>query len=300
MPTEAEISTRGEAREGAAPRPHPHPDADSAANGAPRPGAQAWHRQGIQRVIMKMRERLDDPPSLDAMAELASISPFHFDRVFRRIIGIPPRKFLGALRLREAKRLLVTTRLTVTDICYGVGYNSHGTFTSRFTQLVGLPPRVLRRLARNSGITLDSPPEPVLRRLRGDLPQQAVTGQVYTPEGFSGIVFVGLFPDPIPQGIPVGCDLLTAGDEFSIAPVDDGCYYIFAAAFPWREDLLRVWEDDARYVGSGAGPVLVRDGAAKLRAPVMLRSLKMTDPPILISLPYLLTKLSLVDDMAAV
>lgn len=271
----------------------PAPDVAPAVGGGRRPGPpHAWHRQGIQRVIMTMRERLYDPPSLHAMSESASISPFHFERVFRDLTGISPRKFIGALRIGEANRLLVSTPLKVTDICYEVGYNSPGTFTSRFAQLVGAPPRTLRRLARNSGVTLPPSPTSVLCRSQAPTPERAVTGRVNAPEGFSGMIFVGLFPDPIPQGVPAGCDLVTGGTIFHIAPVDDGRYHIFAAAFPWYESPLRMWENAARYVGGGACPVVVRNGEANLRSPITLRPSEVTDPPILISLPYLLTRFS--------
>jgi AraC-like DNA-binding protein len=61
---------------------------------------------------------------------------------------------LSALRLGEAKRLLLITERSVTDICCDLGYNSLGTFTARFTQRVGLSPARLRRLG--SGFRLES------------------------------------------------------------------------------------------------------------------------------------------------
>src|ERR1700760_4201675 len=91
-----------------------------------------------ERVILSMRECLDEPISLSDMADIACLSPYHFNRVFHQVTGLPPTKFLYALRLSTAKRLLLTTSLSVTDVCFEVGYNSLGTFTTRFTQLVGL------------------------------------------------------------------------------------------------------------------------------------------------------------------
>src|SRR5438309_1587588 len=111
------------------------------------PGAEQAHSVAIERAILAMRERLQEPLSLQDMADIAHMSPYHFSRVFHRLIGIPPGEFLTALRLDAAKRLLLTTSLSVTDICFEVGYLSPSSFTTRFTQLVGLPPRQLRQVA---------------------------------------------------------------------------------------------------------------------------------------------------------
>ncbi len=108
--------------------------------------ASALHGPAIERVISAMRGRVGDTLPLHAMAEIAHLSPYHFARVFRQVTGIPPGEFLGALRLERAKQLLLTTDLSVTEICFEVGYGSLGTFTSRFTRLVGLPPGRTRRL----------------------------------------------------------------------------------------------------------------------------------------------------------
>ncbi len=80
------------------------------------------------------------------LADVACLSAFHFSRVFRAVTGIPPGQFLAVLRLELAKRLLLTSDLPVTDICSAVGYTSVGTFTSQFTELVGMTPIHLRRL----------------------------------------------------------------------------------------------------------------------------------------------------------
>src|SRR5918998_5960293 len=107
----------------------------------------ASHRRAVERVITSARERLCEPFSLRDMSRVAYLSAFHFNRVFHQITGLPPAKFISAMRLNEAKRLLLNTNLSITDICYEVGYNSLGTFTRRFTQRVGLGPREFRYLA---------------------------------------------------------------------------------------------------------------------------------------------------------
>ena len=94
----------------------------------------------VRRVVLAMHERFGEDLCLTDMAEVASMSVYHFARVFREQTGLPPATYLAALRLSEAKRLLLETSLSVADICFKVGYNSIGTFTSRFTQVVARLP----------------------------------------------------------------------------------------------------------------------------------------------------------------
>src|SRR5687768_11601676 len=84
----------------------------------------AAHRRAVERVITSARERLCEPISLRDMSRVAYISPFHFNRVFHEITGLPPTKFISAMRLEEAKRLLLNTHLSITDISFEVGYTS--------------------------------------------------------------------------------------------------------------------------------------------------------------------------------
>src|SRR5678816_2100604 len=120
---------------------------ECAANSAYREDTLASHRRAVERVITTARERLCEPISLHDMSRVAYLSTFHFNRVFHQITGLPPAKFIAAMRLDEAKRLLLNTNRSITDISFEVGYNSLSTFTRRFTQRVGLGPREFRYLA---------------------------------------------------------------------------------------------------------------------------------------------------------
>src|SRR6185369_1429343 len=117
------------------------------ASSACREDTVASHRRAVERVITSARERLCEPISLRDMSRVAYLTTFHFNRVFHQITGLPPAKFISAMRLDEAKRLLLNTNLSITDISFEVGYNSLSTFTRRFTQRVGLGPREFRYLA---------------------------------------------------------------------------------------------------------------------------------------------------------
>ena len=252
------------------------------------------YTQAIERVIGAMHAHVATPLSLEEMAEIACQSPFHFNRMFRSLIGIPPGEFLAALRLDAAKRLLLTTSLSVTDVCFELGYSSLGTFTTRFKQLVGLSPLQIRRLAGaiaplDLGSLAGRERESQRTRSLAVVPTQGVSGTIATPERFAGLIFAGLFPKPIPQGRPVACVTLTAPGHYQIAPVPDGRYYLLAAAVP-RSPTAQTYllSAAAPLVGIVERPVLVRDGRSMASVDLVLRPRRAADPPILGVFPPLL------------
>lgn len=256
-------------------------------------GTTAWHRQAVERVIFEMRAHLADSFALPEMARTACLSPFHFDRIFHQTTGIPAVQFLYALRIEAAKRLLLTTSLSVTDVCYEVGYNSLGTFTSRFTELVGLSPRSFRQFAKTvDGSFLESSLDEVAAILNQPPCGQSVTGRILKPDASQRLIFVGLFPTRIPQSRPVAGTLIIRSDTYGIGPVKDGCYYVFAAAFlKTSEPQSYLVPDSASLlVGAGSCAAKVRRGQCEMPVNIALRSLRVTDPPILIALPFLLAE----------
>jgi len=260
-------------------------------NSACRADTLESHRRAVERVITDARERLCEPISLQDMSRVAYISTFHFNRVFHQITGLPPTKFISAMRLDEAKRLLLNTHLSITDICYDVGYNSLGTFTRRFTQQVGLGPREFRYLAeRITPASVESLCAHYAELTGRATLRASVEGFVDLPEPGSGPIFVGLFPAHIPQSRPVGGALLMSPGSFRIGPVPDGTYHLLAASLPRLADTLGYLLPDSANlsVGAGNGPVIVRQGRASARSNIFLRPMLLTDPPLLVSLPFLL------------
>jgi AraC-like DNA-binding protein len=85
-------------------------------------------------------ERLD----VDDMAQAAGLSRAHFSREFRRAFGEPPHAYLLTRRLERAAALLRTTDRSVADVCFSVGLQSVGSFTSSFTRYYGEPPTAYR------------------------------------------------------------------------------------------------------------------------------------------------------------
>lgn len=260
-------------------------------NSACREDTIASHRRAVERVITAARERLCEPISLRDMSRVAYLSPFHFNRVFHGITGLPPAKFIAAMRLDEAKRLLLNTHLSITDICFDVGYNSLGTFTRSFTQRVGLGPREFRYLAeRTTPASVESLCAHYAELSGSATLRTSVEGFVDAPKPHGGPIFVGLFPAHIPQSRPAGGALLTSPGAFRIGPVPDGTYHLLAAALPPLADTLGYLLPGSANlsVGAGNGPVIVRQGKAFAPSYISLRPMVLTDPPLLVSLPFLL------------
>jgi AraC-like DNA-binding protein len=91
-----------------------------------------------------------DRVPLETAAREACLSPFHFNRVFARAFGETPHEFVTRMRIDEAKKLLLAENQSVTDICLDVGYQSLGSFSTRFRSLTGLSPATFRREARHA------------------------------------------------------------------------------------------------------------------------------------------------------
>ena len=99
-------------------------------------------------VIRKVRDRIDreyaKPLNVEELARTALMSAGHFARSFREAYGETPYGYLMTRRIERAMALLRRGELSVTEVCFAVGFQSLGTFSTRFTELVGVPPSVYR------------------------------------------------------------------------------------------------------------------------------------------------------------
>ncbi|MEM8582364.1 MAG: AraC family transcriptional regulator [Pseudomonadota bacterium] len=98
----------------------------------------------LRRVIDHIQENLSTKLSLEDMAELAGMSTYHFARAFKSATGAAPLKYVIAARMDRAKLLLRTTRHTVAEVAYGVGYDDLSRFGQHFKRHVGATPRAFR------------------------------------------------------------------------------------------------------------------------------------------------------------
>lgn len=95
-----------------------------------------------------LADRFNRRTSLEEAARQAYLSPFYFSRLFAEAFGETPHEFVTRLRIERAKRHLLADHGSVTDICFDVGYESLGSFSTRFHSLTGLSPAAFRREAR--------------------------------------------------------------------------------------------------------------------------------------------------------
>lgn len=261
-------------------------------SGCRRSNTLAMRYEAIQRAIAFMRERYMDQLTLQEIADAAQLSPFHFDRVFRGMIGISPYVFLASIRMKEAKRLLLMTKQSVTAICFDVGYTSLGTFTSRFTLLVGLPPSRFRQLAQEK-IMQTSPKElrevvDCVQRYSLLAGKEGVRGSIRIPVPFNGLIFTGLFSGPLPQGRPAGCSVLTSAGHYCIPPVPDGQYYLFSAAIDQSQKFLSTLAHGPNlHGGREIAPITVCNGRASEEREIELAPPSWADPPIVVAFPWL-------------
>src|ERR1700728_4227554 len=99
----------------------------------------------LRRVRDRMDREYAQPLDVEALARDAHMSPGHFSRQFRLAYGESPYGYLMTRRIERAMALLRRGDLSVTEVCFEVGCSSLGTFSTRFTELVGVAPSVYRR-----------------------------------------------------------------------------------------------------------------------------------------------------------
>jgi AraC-like DNA-binding protein len=111
-------------------------------------------------LLRRVRDRIDreyaQPLDVEALARGVHMSAGHLSRQFRLAFGESPYSYLMTRRVERAMALLRRGDLSVTDICFEVGCSSLGTFSTRFTELVGVPPSTYRR--QETGAMAGIPP----------------------------------------------------------------------------------------------------------------------------------------------
>jgi AraC-like DNA-binding protein len=100
------------------------------------------------RHLLRAKDLADaryfEPLRVDDLARVAGLSRAHFSREFRRVYGESPHAYLLTRRLERAAALLRSTDRSVADICFSVGLQSVGSFTTSFTRMYGVPPTAYR------------------------------------------------------------------------------------------------------------------------------------------------------------
>jgi AraC-like DNA-binding protein len=134
---------------------------DDAVNARADRGSIAWvtsssaeQRLRDLALLRRVRDRIDrdyaQPLDVEALARAVHMSAGHLSREFRRAYGESPYSYLMTRRIERAMALLRRGDLSVTEVCFAVGCSSLGTFSTRFTELVGMAPSAFRRQAADA------------------------------------------------------------------------------------------------------------------------------------------------------
>ncbi|WP_028552780.1 helix-turn-helix transcriptional regulator [Paenibacillus sp. UNC451MF] len=244
----------------------------------------------IDEVVSYIHKNLYEPLPLSHLAAYAGYSPYHFTRIFKEKVGLSPLYYASSLRLQKAKDLLLHSNMCVRDIGLEIGQQSLGTFTTRFTERVGVTPSEFR----NSAITADHHLQALqrLRHWRKDhpipSPYGTIQGSIQATVPFEGVVLVGLFAKPIPEGLPLYGTLVPSTGEFCFTNVTPGVYYLMATSVSWEMSAIDFLLPHSTLRTRSKKPIIVRPNAEIPYQHVMLHAARQDDPPILISLPLLM------------
>jgi AraC family transcriptional regulator len=267
----------------------------------------------VDRAVNYIWERYSDSLSLADMAHSALLSRFHFARIFKEQTGVSPGQFLAAVRIYQAKRLLLVSSMSVAGVSSAVGYGSLVSFTSHFTDSVGISPSRFRRASYHDASYHDASYHDASRSdamfsgamrsgawhnnashqggvgacgLPPDspVPEGAVTGTVRLPEGYAGArVYLGVFDTRILQRRPQSAAMLDLTSQRShsywLPKAPDGRWFLHVVAVA-DTDEPEPWTRRHLLVGGGA-QVRATLGA------ITLRPRSLTDLPALLALPDL-------------
>ncbi|NOU91736.1 helix-turn-helix domain-containing protein [Paenibacillus sp. LMG 31456] len=246
----------------------------------------------IDAVIEYIHQSIYEPLLLARLARYAGYSPYHFSRIFKERIGLSPLYYVSSLRLQKAKDLLLRTNLTVRDIGLEIGQQSLGTFTTRFTERVGVTPSDFRNSTLQADNHLHS-----LQKLSDWRKLQPASHQYSRIEGtiqaeipFEGVILIGLFAKPIPEGLPLYGTLLSSLGDFCFTGVKPGTYYLMGTSVSWGTLAVDFLLPHTTLRTRTKEPIIVGPYSSVLHRQVMLHVPRIDDPPILISLPVLMKK----------
>ncbi len=191
----------------------------------------------VLSVVRAIHERYGEGLTAAQLAGAVVVSQFHFSRVFTMAVGVSPGRFIRAVRLVAAKRLLLTSTLSIADIVCEVGYSSVGSFTSRFTSTVGMTPTSYRALDVADRLVAIAPGFCRIPDGPGVLsPEVPDMGRLTVRAGFPGSgdadVFVGVFDEPVPHGDAIASAVVPgarSGDAISLR-VPAGRWWVAVAA----------------------------------------------------------------------
>lgn len=249
------------------------------------------HIQAAKQAIQYMKMHLDHDLTSEQLAAHVGYSHYHFTRVFKRVTGISPRHYLSALRIEAGKHHLLRETSLLVKILHSIGFQSAGSFNSRFKQQVGISPQKFRTTSKQLFHHMN---EWEHKQLAPSADVEApsrlsrLTCQIITPPSFRGMIFVGLFPRPIPDQRPIrGTAINQNSHGCTFTNIPPGMYYVMAAGIAWSIHPRDYFLLNQALRGIHEDPVQIEQ-ETKLDITITLREPLPQDPPIIINLPMLL------------
>lgn len=247
------------------------------------------HIAATEQAIVYMKSHLEEEITSEQLAAHVGYSPYHFTRIFKSVTGISPRHYLSALRMESGKSALLKEPSLLVKVLLSIGFRSAGSFNTRFKQQVGVPPRAFR--IRSEALTAymnQFEHRELSLPVPGKEAAPQITCRIEAPASFRGLIFVGLFPHPIPDQWPVAGTALAGGKRTCVfADVPSGTYYALAAGIPWSLRPKDYFVLDHAIRGKYPSAIEVND-RTELGVAIQLRNPLPYDPPIVVSLPQLL------------
>ncbi|MGZ9583510.1 AraC family transcriptional regulator [Paenibacillus marinisediminis] len=247
------------------------------------------HVKAAEQAIDYMKKHLDEEVTSEQLAAHVGYSPYHFSRIFKQVTGISPRQYLAALRMESGKSVLLREPSLLMKILLSIGFRSAGSFHTRFKQYVGLSPKKFQTTSSSLVQHMNQYEHLKLafdELIHSRLP--IIHCRIEAPLSFNGIIFVGLFPRPIPDQKPiVGTAINLRERTCQLRNIPTGTYYVLAAGIPWSLNPKDYFTLDKSLRGIYESALQV-DDATEFQISITLREPLPTDPPIVVNLPLLL------------
>ncbi|MBD8891915.1 helix-turn-helix transcriptional regulator [Roseibium litorale] len=239
------------------------------------------HRRVVSKVISGMKKLENGDVSLCEWAEYASLSKFELISAFKKLTGIPPMAFHNAEKLEIAKRLLVFERMRVTDVCFEIGFESLGSFVSKFSCCVGISPRNYAKAMSAVGFTGLFVQALLHGKPRSPKAGTVIEVQFESPEAHDRpSLITAVFPRAHPSGMP--SDWRFVPPTRRIALFGGGLKgYCLAAALPLWPRLTELVNFRPVLIGRTS----IQPNLDKIR--VALHPPTIFDPPVTLAVPAL-------------
>ncbi|WP_058307874.1 AraC family transcriptional regulator [Gracilibacillus massiliensis] len=244
----------------------------------------------IDGVIAYIHDNLHESLPLSRLAKWAAYSPYHFSRIFKAKTGLSPHQYVSSLKVQRAKSLLVNSNLTIRDISMEIDQQSLGTFTTRFTKRVGISPMQFRKTPKQVSNYMDSLQKRNIwsQQTKRKHSYNNVEGTIEADVPLEGVILIGLFNKPIPEGLPQYGTLLSSLGQFCFTDVRPGIYYLMATAVFWDMQVNEILVPNQTLRAKADAPIYVKAETFVPLQSLRLRGPLLDDPPILVYLPLLM------------